>query len=81
MSKRAKKNMTAKTSNGGTMTIVNNENNKGFRIDVTRGYKETPEERRERIAAGNRARRFESGKHKVKGGRAGSKQAAIRDAA
>lgn len=73
-----KKNSTkVTTADGGTMTFVANERGIGGKIVIERGFKETPEARRERMAAGNRSRTFTPGKNKNKGGRQGAKRAAI----
>lgn len=78
MSKKIKTQSVA-INNGGTATVQSNGKG-GFTMTVTRGYKETPEERRERIANGPRANRIPSGKRKQsRGGRNGGKRAAIRD--
>lgn len=78
MSKKNTKNQ-VRTTDGGTMTFVPNESGIGGCILIERGYKETPEARKERLAAGNRARTFTPGSKKVKGGRQGAKRSAIRE--
>lgn len=78
MKKTNRKN-TVKTSNGGSMTFIANERGMGGTILIERGYKETPDERAERLAAGNRARRFDSVKNKARGGRQGAKRSAMRE--
>lgn len=50
MSKKSPK--TVKTADGGFMSIE--EKNGGFRISIQRGFKETPEERKERIRLSRR---------------------------
>lgn len=45
--------MSTATADGGTITIAQREQG-GFRIEVTRGFKETPEERKERIRLSRR---------------------------
>lgn len=45
--------MSAKTANGGTITISEREQG-GFRIEIKQGFKETPAERAERIRLGRR---------------------------
>lgn len=59
-------------ADGGTVAITASESG-GFSITVTRGYKETPEERRERLAHSRRG-----GVHQGKSSRAASKREAIR---
>lgn len=79
MPKASRKNpLVTKTSDGGTMKfIAANSNGLAGRIEVTRGYKETPDERAERLRAGDRSRVFNSGNKR--GGRRGEKAKAIKD--
>lgn len=73
------KTQTIALHNGGTATITPTHNG-GFTINTTRGYKETPAERLERIHNTPRANRIPSGKHKApKGGRAAARRNARHD--
>lgn len=65
-----------KTSDGGIMTSTMTENG-GFALTITRGYKETPEQRLERIRNSPRSARFDS--KAAKGGRRGDRKRAIKD--
>lgn len=73
MSKKIKT-MTVTIAGGGTATST--VENGVIKMTVTRGYRETPEERRERIQSGPKARKFESKARK--GSRADKKRQAIR---
>lgn len=53
------KSNTVSTADGGTMTI-NGNGRGGFIITATRGFKETPEERKERIRT-SRQKLFDAG--------------------
>lgn len=65
-----------RTADGGTITSTVTEKG-GFTVTVTRGYKETPAERLDRIRNSPRSARFDS--KAAKGGRRGERRSAIKD--
>lgn len=70
---------TVTTDDGGTLTISDNGRG-GFVISKTRGFKETPEERRERLATGRaRGRMIHDSRPRKARTRSGSKRNAIRE--
>lgn len=75
--------VTTATADGGfiELTAAEGRGGKAFTGKVTRGYRETPEERRSRREEGRQARVFISRKHKARGGRAGARREALRQAA
>lgn len=82
MAKKSRTPLSTRTADGGTMTFIANEQGTGGRIAIVRGYKETPEERAERLAACPRANTVPSKKSKArnaKGRRGASTRNALRE--
>lgn len=51
---KSQKSETISTADGGSVTLIQSENGKSFSGKITKGFKETPEERLERISASRR---------------------------